>query len=175
MKTIEISEEMYNKLIELGKEMTTQDPRATRMPHMFQIRDWKKVYDFELNGDTRILVDRSDSCEVETFEELKDYLESSEIDFDGENLKKLWEDKGGYDLGEWLEEHCSSLELCSYTLEAHYTNSFLTAKAANDHLKANYYHYHPKADVYLNHAWRNSEAELVSEFLCGLVGSPLHT
>jgi hypothetical protein len=45
MKTIEISDEMHAKLIELATEMTTQDPLGTRMPHMFQIRDWKKVYD----------------------------------------------------------------------------------------------------------------------------------
>ena len=55
-KTIEISDEMYDKLIELANEMTTQDPRGTRMPHMFQIRDWKRVYDWELNGNTQIFV-----------------------------------------------------------------------------------------------------------------------
>ena len=58
MKTIEVSEEMHAKLIELATEMTSQDPRGTRMPHMFQIRDWKKVYDAELNGDTHIYLDR---------------------------------------------------------------------------------------------------------------------
>ena len=50
--TIEIDQDVYNQLVELAKEMTTQDMRGTRMPHMFQIRDWKKVYDAELNGHT---------------------------------------------------------------------------------------------------------------------------
>lgn len=59
MKTIEVSDEIYAKLIELATEMTTQDPRGTRMPHMFQIRDWKRVYDWDLNGDTRVWIDRS--------------------------------------------------------------------------------------------------------------------
>ena len=75
-KTIEVSDEMYDKLIELATEMTTQDPRGTRMPHMFQIRDWKKVYDAELNGDVSIFLDRGYGIEIETVEELIDYLKS---------------------------------------------------------------------------------------------------
>jgi hypothetical protein len=46
MATIEISDEMHAKLIELATEMTTQDMRGTRMPHMFQIRDYKQVVDW---------------------------------------------------------------------------------------------------------------------------------
>ena len=60
-------------------------------------------------------------------------------------------------------------------MEEKFSNCFLTAKAAQEHLDANDYHYHKNADVYLNHAWRNPEAELVSEFLCRLVGKNLHT
>ena len=35
--------------------------------------------------------------------------------------------------------------------------------------------YHANADVYLNHAWRNPEADLLSEFICGLVGKGVYT
>ena len=55
MKSIEISDEMHAKLIELATEMTTQDPRATKMPHLFQIRDWKRVYDWLSNSLKRFL------------------------------------------------------------------------------------------------------------------------
>lgn len=179
MKTIEVSDEMYAKLIELATEMTEQDPRGTRMPHMFQIRDWKKVYDWSLNGNTKVWIDRGYSIEVETFNDMKDYLENSEIEFDEEKLKSLWEEKDRYtfesDLDEWVEENCPDLEPCSYSMEEVFTNHFLTAKAGEQHLKLNDYHYHKNADVYLNHAWRNPEMELVSEFLCGLVGKKLHT
>jgi hypothetical protein len=142
MKTIEVTDEVYAKLIELANEMTTQNMRGTRMPHMFQIRDWKKVYDAELNGDTVIWLDRGNGIEIETIESLIDYIH--------------------------LEEY-------SYSLVAEYTNCFLTAKAAQAHLEANHYHYHKDADVYLNHAWRNPEAELVSTFLCSLIGKEMHT
>ena len=89
MKTIEVSDEMYAKLIELATEITEQDPRGTRMPHMFQIRDWKKVYDWSLNGNTKVWIDRGYSIEVETFNDMKDYLENSEIEFDEENYQKI--------------------------------------------------------------------------------------
>lgn len=175
MKKIEISDEMYDKLMELATEMTTQDPRCTRMPHLFQIRDWKRVYDYNLNGDTVIWIDNdNDYWTVETFEEMIDYLSNTGIEIP-ENLKEMWDDPLKLDFDEWVEENVQSLEKCSYSLEPVYINSFLTAKAAQDHLDSNYYHYHDKADVYLNHAWRNPEAELISEFLCGLVGKSLHT
>jgi hypothetical protein len=183
MKTIEITDEMYKDLIDLATEMTTQNPRGTRMPHMFQIRDWKKVYDWGLNGDIGIWIDQSESLEIETFDDLFDYLESNDIESPSkEKLKEFWDDEwesfewNGEDLQlfDFIERY-TSLERCSYTLEPVYINSFLTAKAAQDHLDSNYYHYHKNADVYLNHAWRNSEAETISEFLVGLIGKTMHT
>jgi hypothetical protein len=173
MKSIEISDEMYAKLIELATEMTTQDPRGTRMPHLFQIRDWKRVYDWNLNGNIKCWIDPSaDFCVVETLADLKDYLENCDI-LPPENIEELWED--GYDIQDWIEENCEDLKECSYSMEPVYTNSFLTAKAAQAHLDTNDYHYHKDADVYLNHAWRNPEAELVTEFLCNLVNKKMHT
>lgn len=180
-KTIEVSDEMYDKLIELANEMTTQDMRATRMPHMFQIRDWKKVYDWRCNGDQIIWVDSSTHFEVETLDDLIDYLSESGH-FDGmedyqeqseiAEITRLWEEN---DIGDWISDNCEDLEGCSYSMEPVYINSFLTAKAAEEHLRLNHYHYHRDADVYLKNAWRNPEAELVSQFLCNLVGKDLHT
>lgn len=175
MKTIEVSDEMYEKLVELAKEMTTQDPRATRMPHLFQIRDWKKVYDSNCNGDTKFWLDTTyDPIEIEDVESLLSYLESNEIEHDAVQIREMWDDGYG-GMEDWIEENCPNLQMWSYSMEPVYTNSFLTAKAAQEHLDRNHYHYHQKADVYLNHAWRNPEAELVSEFLCGLIGKPMHT
>jgi hypothetical protein len=179
MKNIEVSDEIYDKLIELANEMTTQDMRGTRMPHMFQIRDWKKVYDAELNGRTIFWLDRGNGIEVETVDHLIEYLNDSDIQFDESEIREKWNSwkdrMFNDDLKDWLEEHVPDLEEYSYSLEPEYTNCFLTAKAAQEHLDKNHYHYHKDADVYLNHAWRNPEADLVSEFLCGLVGKSLHT
>jgi hypothetical protein len=170
MKTIEVSEEMYDKLIGLATEMTTQDPRGTKMPHMFQIRDWKKQYDWGLNGNTHIWVGDYGE-EIETLDEFKEYLENNGIDIP-ENIEDIWNDH--WDMEDFLEEKNIVLKQCSYSLVPEYTNHFLTAKAAEEHLRLNDYHYHKDADVYLNHAWRNPEMEMVSEFLCGLVGKEPH-
>ena len=175
MKTIEVTDEVHAKLIELANEMTTQNMRGTRMPHMFQIRDWKKVYDAELNGDVHIYLDRGNGIEVETADDLIDYLNNSEVEFDEAEIRDMWVNDRDFGLPDWLDDHIPDLEQHSYSLVAEYTNCFLTAKAAQAHLDANYYHYHKDADVYLNHAWRNPEAELVSTFLCGLIGKEIHT
>lgn len=175
MKIIEVTDEMYDSLIRLATEMVEQDMRGTRMPHLFQIRDWERVYDDNLNGDVRVLVDSSgDYTVIETLEELKDYMDRNGVEYP-ENLEEMWEDDYWWDLDEWIEENLPDLEKSSYSLEPRYKNGFLTAKAAEEHLKSNYYHYHRDADVYLNHAWRNPEAELVSKFLVGLIGKELHT
>lgn len=173
MKTIEVSDEMYAKLIDLATEMTTQDPRGTRMPHIFQIRDWKKVYDWGLNGDTHIWVNDYER-EIETLDQFKDFLEDKGVEIP-ENIQEIWDDDFYWSMEEFLEEKNLDLKQCSYTLEPVDVNSFLTAKAAQEHLDRNYYHYHKNAYVHLNHAWRNPEAELVTEFLCNLVGKPPHT
>lgn len=170
MKTIEVSEEMYDKLISLATEMTTQDPRGTKMPHMFQIRDWKKQYDWGLNGDTHIWVGDYGE-EIETLDEFKDYLENNGFGIP-ENIEDIWNDH--WDMEDWVESNNIELKQCSYSLVPEYTNHFLTAKAGEEHLRLNDYHYHKDADVYLNHAWRNPEMEILSEFLCGLVDKEPH-
>lgn len=170
MKTIEVSDEMYNKLISLATEMTTQDPRGTKMPHMFQIRDWKKQYDWRLNGDTHIWVGDYGE-EIETLDEFKEYLENNGFGIP-ENIEDIWNDH--WDMEDWVESNNIELKQCSYSLVPEYTNHFLTAKAGEEHLRLNDYHYHKDADVYLNHAWRNPEMEIMSEFLCGLVDKEPH-
>lgn len=171
MKTIEVTDEMYAKLMVLATEMTEQDPRGTRMPHMFQIRDWKRVYDWGLNGDNHIWVGDYQE-EIETIDDLKQYLDANCITIP-ENLEEIWGDH--WEREEFIEDNCPELKPCSYSMEPVYTNHFLTAKAAEEHLRLNDYHYHKDADVYLNHAWRNPEMETVSTFLCNLVQKEMHT
>jgi hypothetical protein len=175
-KTIEITDEMWDKLSALSLEMMEQDPLGTAMPHLFQIQDWKKVYDWNLNGDTQIWI-TEEGEEIEElqdlldfldgaghFQDMSDYEEQSEIS----EITRRWEDG---EISDWLSENWEGVSDCSYSLEPFYVNAFLTRKAAQDHLDQNYYHYHPKARVYLNHAWRNPEAELISDFLCQLTGN----
>jgi hypothetical protein len=175
MKNIEVTDEIYQDLIHLAKEMTTQDPRGTRMPHLFQIRDWKKVYDSNLNGEVQIFINQEEFEDIETLEGLISYLRDYEIEFDEDEIRDLWENDRDFGLSDFVEENCPGLIKSSYSLEAFYTNAFFTESEAKKHLERNYYHYHEKADVYLNHAWRNPEMEVISKFLCGLVGKEIYT
>lgn len=174
-KTIEVSAEMHDKLIQLATEMTTQDPRGTRGPHIFQIRDYKKVYDWNLNGDVAIWVNDY-GTEIETLDEFKEYLTENDIAIP-EDIEAIWDEGQSwhYDMEEFLEENEIELKRCSYTFEPVYVNAFFTAKAAEEHLRLNHYHYHKDADVYLSHGWRNPEMEMVVTFLCNLVGKEMHT
>ena len=173
MKTIQVSDEMYDKLIELATEMTTQDPRGTRIPHLFQIRTKKKVIDWNLNGDFKVWVEASgDYVDIETQEDLESYLENRDIAIP-ENLKEMFDDHD-WELDAFIEDFCPDLEECSYSWEYQYENAFFTAKACKEHIETNHYHYNDPKD-YLNHAWRNPEMDLVSEFLCQLVGKKPHT
>ena len=183
MKHIEVSDEVYQKLITLATEMTTQDPRGTKMPHMFQVRSRKKVYDWSLNGDEKCWIDRDQGVEIESVDDLIYYLEGREqLHPSREDLTRCWnkwhEDliwgEDTYSLDDYIETFLPSLTKCSYSWEYEFHNHFLTAKACQEHIDCNKHHY-TDPDTYLNHAWRNPEMELLSEFLCSLVGKPLYT
>jgi len=166
MKTIEISDELYDQLMDLSKEMMTQDNRCTAYPIFYQIRDWKRVYDSELNGSNYILIDRNgDYITIESAEDLMSYLEYRDIEFDKEEIEGLWEDyqtEFGWELDEYLEDKgLTDLEKMSYSMEPVYTNAFLTEKEAQRHLESNDYHYHRDADTYVNHGWRNNDMQIL--------------
>ena len=185
MKTIEVSDEIHAKLIELATEMTTQNMRHTRMPHMFQIAEQKEVAAYEGQGED-IWAD-SDGGVLRTEEDIKDYV----IQFLEENDERLFNFSVGeekqlreeateiYDAMLSLDEVEDYLTERGYrkvavTTEQSFKNTFLTAKDCQEHIDKNHYHYN-EPRVYLNSAWRNPEMELVSNFLCGLVGKKMHT
>ena len=183
MKKIEVSDEMYNELIKLATEMTTQDNRCTSMPHMFQIRTKEEVAAYEGCDGEEIWVN-GDGDELRTDEGIKEYIVQDiydndesleEISDDDELLKKISK-KIFTKMDE--EEIIGFLEDKEYrkvevTTIDRYQNTFFTAKACDEHIKSNHYHYNEPV-CYLNHAYRNPEMELVSEFLCSLVGKKQH-
>ncbi len=172
MRSIQIPEDIYNKLMEISREIRTQDNRCTAPPHFFQIRERKKIYDWGLNGDHQIFVE--DDLEIETVQDLIDYhldlnpgLSEQEEREVSEKIMELWEGVFLSDLEDWVEENHPELKRLSYSWEYVYHNSFFTAKACREHIERNNHHYNQGTD-YLNHAWRNPEMELVYNFLLSL-------
>lgn len=177
MKTIEVSDKMYESLINLSKEMISQDNRSTAMPHMFQIRSKRQVAAYDGQGE-EVWVDE-DGDELTTDLEIKNYItthiyendESTNELIDEEALKFATDkvaEMDSSDYEEYLENVCNdNWRKVNVTTAYEYKNTFFTAKACESHITQNHYHYNEPTS-YLNHAWRNPEMELVSNFLCGL-------
>lgn len=174
MKNIEVSDEVYDKLISIANDMTTQDPRGTRGPHIFVIREYVKEYDRNLNGDEKSLVDPSgDFFEIEKVGDFLEYLDERSIEYNKEEVLEMWNDFD-CDLDEFMESRGIELSRISYSWVPRDHNAFFTEKACEDHIKSNHYHYNSPIS-YLKHGWRNPEMETIQEFLCGLVGKKMHT
>jgi len=170
MKTIEVTDEMHEFLMDLSKELNTQSHRCTRMPYFFQVRSLQEVNAVEGNGtkiwhdsDHRFNADDRDSI-IETIAELKEWNED-EIDSSFEELDDC-------DIDEILKDH----GYCEYWVEDNhkYEESFLTDKACKQHIKSNGHHYREPVN-YLTGSFRNPEMETLMTFLCELSGGKLHT
>lgn len=165
MKTIEVSDEMYEKLIALSNEMNSQDHRATAMPYIFQVMETKKIYGVDGDYDIDGYVWVKDGTTENTVDSMIEALENDEVEFDKENynqseLENLMEENG-YRKGYYRNEEV-------------YSNAFLSEKSCKEHIQANKYHYENPVD-YLSHAFRNPDIELISQFLCELTGGKIHT
>jgi len=184
MKTIEVTDEMYNSLMELSKEMITQDPLSTRMPHMFQIETTEEVAAYVGCDGDEVWVNE-DGDELRSEEEIREFIQQyihendeSIIHLQDESARsqsrQKVEEMDDWDLSSFLENLRDNWRMVEVTTMKKYANTFFTSKACKEHIKLNDYHY-KKPRCYLNHAWRNPEMELVSKFLCELSGGRLHT
>ena len=180
MKKIEVSDEMYDKLVVLATEMLSQDPRCTSMPHLFQIKTKEQVAAYDGCGEEVWVSEEgeglSNDKEIKEWicEDLFDRDESLMEDGDVKKIcEKKVEEMDEDDLEGYLDGHRDNWRKVSVTMEDKYQNAFFTAKACQEHIDKNNYHY-KEPTVYLNHSWRNPEMDLVSEFLCGIIGKKQH-
>lgn len=157
MKNIEVSDEMHDFLMELSKEINTQDNRATAKPYFFQIRTQEEVHVAEGCG-TKCW--HYDGSKIVTEDEINETIaEYKELNV--ENIEGLPD----YEKEEILED--AGWQKANFDYKDEYQNAFLTAKACKEHIRLNHYHYHEPVD-YLTHAFRNPELEMVLKFICGL-------
>lgn len=169
MKTIQVTDEMYNSLMELSKELNTQDHRCTAMPYFFQIRtdEWKSCS--EGQGEE---VWFSDGGFLESEEEIKDAI----IEYkEWENLPQKESTEKYNELDDWDKDEILENNYRKVNREkSHkYQNAFLTEKACREHIKSNSYHYNNPID-YLQHATRNSDMETIMKFISELNGGKMH-
>lgn len=161
MKTIQITDEMYEALTDISKELNTQDHRATRMPYMIQVSEKREVAAWKGCGDMHWCGEEGErlDTEEEKNEVIKDYL------FDKYGTDDSIEDLADY------EKDCILEDLGYRELESTYedelSNFFFTEKALRDQ-------YGKSVNTFLTGV-RNPELEVVMKFLCELTGGKLHT
>jgi len=162
MKTISISDENYEFLMNLSRELNEQDNRGTRMPYFFQVQTKHQIAVPEGNG---IEAWFNDGSLIETEEEIKEVIEEYQdytVDYDllDDDTKEEILIDAGY-------------SKVYYGYESRYENAFLTSKACDAHIEANRHNLSSPVN-YLSYASRNPELEKLMEILCGLTGGTLH-
>lgn len=159
MKTIEIKDEIYDFLMELSKELNTQDNRATAKPYFFQIQTNEEVAVPEGCGEKAWYYDGS---KIQTQDEIDQVIfDYYDPQYTMDEIKKMDE----WDKFDMLRDH--GWREVYFDFKKEYQNAFLTAKACKEHIRLNHYHYREPID-YLQHAFRNYELEMVLNFICGL-------
>ena len=175
-------------LKELQKELNTEDKVGTANPRYWVIRQPERIYHLdEDEADYYVFIDECDKYEL-TLEDLKDKLEFLCDD----NLKSV-EVKDGVLTFEYFDEWLEEVEEYKVDYDNYYTDGkdkilellesdvsvayykevdatvdncmFLTQIDAENHLRANDYHYHEKARTYCMCGWRSPRFERLINIL----------
>ena len=160
MKTIEITDEMYNALMEISKELNTQNHRCTAMPYMIQLSEKKEVAAYEGCGETYWFGNEGEKL----------YTEDDENEVIKEHLQeKYGTDESFEELEDYEKE--SILEDLEYrklevTQEDELSNFFFTDKGLRDY-------YGKDVNTYMTGV-TNPELKTEMTFLCELSGGKLH-
>lgn len=181
MKTITVSDEMYDFLLKTGKNILEQDNRCTREPIVFVIEskceemrpegyaEKQKIVDEEGNEES---LDDIVECIMGDLEEVKERMILLVDDDEAEALlqkaKTLEELFEIIDIDYYIRFFRNNWTLVHYdemfrpkTSEGGF---FLTEKAADDHLKINRHHYR-EPRTYVEYANRNPEIDGIVKFL----------
>lgn len=168
MKTIQVSDEMYEFLTELSVELNLQDHRATAMPYFFQVQHQKQI---SVPSGCGTEGWHLDGTILTTVDEIKEAVfEYKDWDLDDPEHQVLFEKLDEWAIDEIMDENYTKINIDT---EDVYDNAFLTEKACKAHIVANKHHYGNPQD-FLTHAFRNPELEKVMEFLCGITNGKLH-
>ncbi len=122
MKTITITDELYENLFALANEYHTQNNRCTAMPIYFQVESEIRADDSVNESNICYLTD--EGSYLDDLEDIQDFCISNEIDI---NLRE-------FDFG---YTNIENLRIYYYKYEKIYTGFFLTAKDCNNYIMLN--------------------------------------
>jgi hypothetical protein len=190
-QVIGVDKETYSNLMELSKEMNTQDHRSTCMPYFFQVQHLKEVSCYEGQG-VEVWVDENGEGDMRTNEEFEEFIsESIDADFEEYFKDVNFQDDADLEDDEFREAYISDYikQMTGWQKETFleengyrkynvedkevYSKCFFTAKACNEYIQSNKHHYREPVS-FLSGNYRSHEIELVQRFLCELSGGKLH-
>lgn len=149
--SVEISKSSLEFLKDLMSKVNTQDNRSTASPYYYVVRGVKKLTAADDRGCGFEYFD-SDACESFTEDQLKQYCEENDIDF---------------------EEHKERCEKFNVQEVDEYVNVFFTYDGYKKHIELNGHNYRhfERFDSYVMHAFRNPEISQLMEVLGEISGS----
>lgn len=170
MKTIEVSDDVYNRLMEMSDLMEKQDNRATSSP-LFAV--YEKIFVPNIHGEGDIVRYHGPETDGEIHEKslieyLREWIGDEEFE---EKTKSL--DKSDR---QYIEEVADVFGLTKNTYDVQtapcgYGGSgsqiYITEKAADEHINSNHYHYH-EAFTYVVSGCRNEEMKFIQDFIYNL-------
>lgn len=168
MKRIEVSDEMYEFLMEMSKRMNTQDNRATATPFMYIIQVDKEIPCPDACGTTKLINNEGDEWDLE---EAKEEYETEIREYFKVTDKEILSDKMIETYLIETEQACKvNYRIEQVPADGLNVNTFFTEEAVKRHIAQNHYHY-IAPQVFIVHAWRNPEMEMIHKFLKELVES----
>lgn len=162
-RTINVSNEVYEFLINLSKEIRDQDNRGTAFPYFYQIQQEKEVPVPEGCGDEVWVMDGE--VHLRTEEDIREAV----FEYKCWNLDSKSDQDKYLNLTSWEVEEILSVNYRKFdvSIEHSYSNMFLTHKAYLDHVKCNGHNLNnPKS--FLFYAYRNSEMSQLIDFILSL-------
>ncbi|HCL03099.1 MAG TPA: hypothetical protein DHW61_11950 [Lachnoclostridium phytofermentans] len=190
----DITEEEIQFLLNLQAEMNTQDHVGQADPRYWVIKGTERMYNVE-DADGYELYNKDSCDTVsEDMEEIVEYINENFTDEINESYGIKYElsvDEGIFsetiivkwneddeeeteeledlqDIKEWLERFgYDEYSVISYAIipKIYENTMFLTQREAEEHLKANHYHYSDDAHTYAMTAWRSPEVEKLYRIL----------
>ncbi len=164
MKTIEIPDNLYDKLIELADEYVNQDNRSTADPLYFSIEQQIATGCPDGCGDFTAYYNCDGGC-ISDLDDVESYLNDEDYTLTFESLLEKEIDFDSYEFEEFMDDYMPEFRKLSMKYEPVYKNCFLTVKSCDAHIAQNHYHYSNSARSYGEHAWRNPDMEIIVKLL----------
>lgn len=160
MKRITVTNEMYNFLTNLSKEIKNQDNRGTASPYYYQVQEEIDMPTGEEFGE-EVWIQNGEIC-LRTDDDIKkEIFEYLKWDFNDSKKHIEYDNMNAFDVEDILLKNYEQVFVTQTNI---YSNIFLTEKACNDYIKRNKHNLN-KPKSFLFYADRNNEMNMLIKFL----------